>query len=72
MSASDRLKLRIAEMQRNGLINLKFTAGERWGSLSHEERCEAILSFLDAERSLCGPAKSTRPATDVRDIFVNQ
>jgi hypothetical protein len=67
VTASDRLKERIAEMQRNGLINLKFSVGERWGSLTHEERCAAILGFLDAKKiPATGPVRSGRPPVDVR------
>lgn len=50
MSAAERLQKRINEMIGAGLVGLHFSAGPNWGGLTYEEKCEAILQFLDSPK----------------------
>ena len=50
MPASERLQKRIHEMIDAGLVGMRFTSGPNWSGLTYEEKCEAILQFLDSPK----------------------
>lgn len=64
----ERFQRVILDKIQGGLTGFHFTTGQRWHSMTIEQKCEFILSLWAVQGTRSGPAQTGKTPQDVRSL----